>query len=1255
MRLRLFGILILLMGLPLLSASETALPLPRGTALVEQWAPDQHLYVKGEVNLSEAELASLEKWLDQNGQNWVILLMESARGERYRSKTGIDAVEQALESDLLGKTGFGSLRDQSTGERNGVFFVIYLAERKFSYFGGDQYEKRGLGGNRWSGRLDAAAISAMRNGGRIADAVRDTVTSIEGRLQSRLQQEKRMAAAAAEEAKVRRQAVEATIARAEQNLKQVERELERFRKESTLQEGDLARKETGIWRAQLQQARTFLTRGNVESARYQALSTEDEMRKFRLLLQDYNEAPREMERLEQKLKELEIHSENDRGLSSREGLFAELKAAEEVHRKGESAYRTLLDRAQEGAERLVRQDSDFRLVRERTLARAAEMKQQREVLTGAAGAGVGGLLLVGGVAGNRRRRKIKERAEALLQKRRDEMGEVSDQLMEMLDWAALVVGPADQLDARGYRGDTLARSQQGLAAVDRAFVISSYVQDLIEQGARLIEPRSPLSGARNLVSRGGYEKAIELLDSEVVCDPSSPPPLPGAPEERLGAAISQDFSLELPQWQERLQAALQEGREALQEVDDAWTSIVSRREKLALEIVRLERLEGTIDDWESDGWLLLDNLFSKWIPVMESELEEGTELADGDPVAALRGPIAVGERMVSEASALIAGVVAFREQCWEQVKRDERDLAHLGRQTAWVEREMDLLSERAEALCFAGMQQSAGDSISSFVESLMAFAERVEQSLAEGRRAEKEIKPALDAAATQVRQARSSLGQRLGVAADRVLSESPERNPDTHLAEGRAQREAALAALDAGEPGAAEAFLDQAAGFLASTRELVTDSEESFRVFEQQHRELKANHEFTANHEREIAALVESLRVDFSSSALLVDLSGGEDASYADAPVVLKRRAQRVAEILEEASACHRSARLLESRHLLREGRAVVASRETLCSEVKERKSALAALSDENELLLEKLLRTCKDLEVPVSDRRVMAATVALFVEAEAQRDQARSAVEATGKDNNPFAAADSLLQLSERLIVVRGEVDNDLVIYDNTVATLRQARSAEEETQRLVHAAQTDGVTDSNRLQKAMGHVEKITSQLAKADAELQGTHGDWRAVNKELAGIREELAEASMVIREELQLAREAMTRISQAEGALRSAVHWKGRYGVRVSGTPGLMAIESANRAIVRGEYHDCIRHAGFAIVEARRAIAAAEAEEARRRRRAQAAAAAQRAAARRSRISSSSSFGRSSSFGSSSRSSSVGRSSFSSSSRVGRSGW
>ena len=175
MKAHLTALLGLAILIPTISPSEDAAPASfyNITDVITKWTPEQHLWIKGNLGVSKRQLNGLESWLDENGANWTVVLIETASGQRYETHSGMNAVEHALGKGLSNQTGFGSLTDKRTGESNGAVFVLFLQERKFSYFASDAFDNRGLGERYWIGRLDKPAINAMRNGGRIVEAPGD--------------------------------------------------------------------------------------------------------------------------------------------------------------------------------------------------------------------------------------------------------------------------------------------------------------------------------------------------------------------------------------------------------------------------------------------------------------------------------------------------------------------------------------------------------------------------------------------------------------------------------------------------------------------------------------------------------------------------------------------------------------------------------------------------------------------------------------------------------------------------------------------------------------------------------------------------------------------------------------------------------------------------------------------------------------------------------------------------------------------------
>jgi len=164
----------------------------RAAEVASVWRPDQRLYVKGNLGVGASPLAEFEQWLDTHAAHWVVVLVEQADDERYtdaegRSYQGVEAVSQALGKGLMNQTAFGQQSHPRTGERDAAFFVLHLKERRLSYYGSEAQDRRGLGEEQWIGNLDGPAIAAMRSGGRVLDAARDTITHISRQLGARYQ------------------------------------------------------------------------------------------------------------------------------------------------------------------------------------------------------------------------------------------------------------------------------------------------------------------------------------------------------------------------------------------------------------------------------------------------------------------------------------------------------------------------------------------------------------------------------------------------------------------------------------------------------------------------------------------------------------------------------------------------------------------------------------------------------------------------------------------------------------------------------------------------------------------------------------------------------------------------------------------------------------------------------------------------------------------------------------------------------------
>ena len=249
-----------------LTVGPAPVAIAEATQVVEQWRPEQHLYVKGELGVRQRQLDELEQWLDENGPNWTVVLMDDTVGERYRGTDGrlwegMDAVEQALGRGLSNRTQFGTLEDSRTGESNGAVFALSLGDRSFSYFASDVQDRRGLGESQWRGRLDRPAYEAMANGGRIIDAVKNTVTSINGAVDKAIAAEEQARQNEEREQQRTRERIELLIERIQAATSQVQEWQETFVGENPTAKGELARPPLEEWRERLDTIHGDLDKG----------------------------------------------------------------------------------------------------------------------------------------------------------------------------------------------------------------------------------------------------------------------------------------------------------------------------------------------------------------------------------------------------------------------------------------------------------------------------------------------------------------------------------------------------------------------------------------------------------------------------------------------------------------------------------------------------------------------------------------------------------------------------------------------------------------------------------------------------------------------------------------------------------------------------------------------------------------------------------------------------------------------------------
>jgi len=1262
--------------------AQGAQRLQRGTDLLQAWDPGQHVYVVGEIGVDARGLADLEAWLDSNGSNWTVLLMEQATGEVYRdgdgyNHSGADAIEYAVGRGLPGIGGFAALQDERTGQGNGAALVILLRERKFFYSGSESHNRRGLGQESWNGDLDRPAFRAMSNGRRIVDAVKGTVNEVGARLTRRL-------AAEQKERERQMRLVQQRLAEAGRlvgelsgEIDQLERETEAFRAAHPEATGDLSKPAIALLRDAEQAAQAALAAGAPGEALKLAEPVAEFVAAHRRALANYAAAPAEFAAL---------NAEIGKVLPGREGWGAdrlelareELSQAQLAHQAGQSVYSDHLENSREALrsarEELRRAAEELRaeMARDEALQAKAEAARQRAWKMAKLAAGLA-LLVLGGLAYflNRRRRGAKAEAETLVANWESGFGDKTDQLFALLDRTTVVVGSETELPKRGYTGETLRLGKQTIEDVDQLFIMSSTVARQLGDAREEVYPKYGFQRIFNWFGTSRYRGALsKLRDERITFSPEDGVQLlsreeihSGKPETLLGKLESyQPFALSFPKLMEEFNRRAARATESLDLIEASWASITAELDGVRLQIKEAGESEPEIaEESAEDGLFPLNDLFAELLPSGQADLDEAVAQGATDPVGALAGPLPSAGRKASDAIALCELVLDVRGTRFPAMRAEVQNLDAGGHGTAWVGRFQEEFSELAEEIARQGAEAPVAEEIAQLGEAIAGLEHScVRASELAARLAETAGKEIATVRAA-VEAMRGEIGRELQLPEASVMRESG-LDPDDLLREADELRAAASLAVDRGGVAAAEAALDESAALTEEGLGLVAVTRASFEQHADEAGARERETESLAGELDHHRAILDRLMSGYEPSAL--ELSAGDPSypangeSIIDHVVKAERNLRESREISAAAHKAYREARLIEAQSLLAYVGDLQFRVGELYGEIRDRQDRLQKVEQANVTLLQQLEDESLAMGASIEDPRTMAPTVTAFEATGRDLDSAR--LRSSSSPGDPFKVAALLGATRRQFESIRNMAQSDRELFDELLRSLQESASHLAKAKNVSQRAAGDRIPDSVRILELQESIGKLFIEQHRCERAMKEPHGDWTSLDREADAIAAAAARAHAEMRGELEKAEAAVSAISSAANSVRDASGWVGALGVRVPGSPGANRLHEARSALMSGRYLKAHRDADDAGRAARQAIVEARSEEDRRRR-----AAARRAeeARQRRRRRSSSSMGSRSGFGSggSSRSSSSGRSGMGGSSfrsggsGMGRSGW
>lgn len=1191
-----------------LAAQSAAVRFSQIDEVVSKWSPKQHLYVKGELRIGAGQLGELEAWLEENGPHWTVVLMQGADDQRYtdaegRTFYGMDAVEYALGHGLANRTGFGRLEHPQTKETDGAVFVLFLQERKFSYYGSDAQDRRGLGESRWVGDLDREAIRAMRGGGRIIDAVKNTISDINRQLNDKIAAEQAEAERRKEQAEQEKLERERTLANTlariadseSKLLGEIEKAAGLFKQQyPEAANSSLAAPPLEKWRNQLKELRVKI---NAENSREFSQKVEQQRNELEAFLDGYSVHRNFVQAIEPLQSRWDQVTTFGRGLATESSRNAELQLerAKELHRKGDIAFVSALDQARLS---LDRADKEIFAEKERLEAEEAKRLAIRNALLAAGGV----LLSLLGLLGwwlNRRRRPARQRALEAFDKTERYVQDHLSRFQPTLDEAAKVLGDPKALAKRGYTGQTLALGQQLLEQYSQLKTMVEEARRVLKTADGTLHPFSPFAQFSNLISSAPFEQSLNLLSGQSLKLPAGLEKLDQTrPIGWIGFAEFTGFA-------ERLADDLAAGVERFRLATEGAGKDVRDFQQEIDALAKLEQANSS--SAQSDGLFALPDLFEKLIPGLQSVQDEAESLVVSDPVRAREEFLVNARQRAADARAIVDSIRTARQDVWPELLSAKKELESLGLRTGWLQQKIGQLSEVGNQLVATAALRPVGDEARRFTTEMSSLGPQVSRGLQLAKTLDKETANSLGKLAETILGSRQRVAAALGLAPAAVLAEAS-YNPDLRLEAARKQLTAAKSALDYGKIGVAEEALNTIAVETERAEQLVKDSLQVLENFKNQVGKIRERaaqvEQRIAESERQVAAArsrYASTALDFRWQAEQQPAEGQESARPAEAAARNVTACQAscrelhadAVQALQKAEVAFRGGKLLEAAnlvHLAEEELNVTAAR---LGGITQHLHGLAAAEEQNRQLAESLGGRVDQLRSQAGDQRVVEATRAKIEQLHQSASGMLGGLSRSGGQlRDPLQDAEAFQAFELQLDELQGKLKADAEAYAEATRAVEGAKRELEAALKLVEQSRNDQIPDSATVTRCQRQIEQLGQQVVATARQLNIPHNDWADVH---AAASQQTADLGVVIgelRNELELARHSVEDFQQASQEVYRAASWSGSYGVRVVNNPGVEELENARRALAQGDYQRTLELSREAIALASEAIAVAE---------------------------------------------------------------
>jgi len=1223
--------------------------------VIDHYDPDQHLYVKGDVGAAPQQLAELEKWLDENGPHWTIVLMKHARNESYQAQDGrtfrdMDAVEYALGHGLANRTRFGTLEHPETGETDGAVFVLFLEERKFSYYGSDAQDRRSVGESRWIGNLDREARSAMQNGGRIIDAAKNTVSDINARLKQAIAAEVRAEKdrqALEQRQKLERQravdTVRQRIVEAETVLiPELEKTLASFRDQfPDAATSSLATPPVADWQLILKNAAAKVAEANVRDTSQEVEQVIHQIHRMLDLHASHRAFDQSMAPVKRRWENVTFHSFGFAADSySKEAEKLITQAARE-HAAGDPAFAATTQSAMQAITQgesvvLAAVDAE-RIAQDRKRA----VRRTLWIIAGVAGGS--GLLVI--LVLNRRRRPALAAAHDAFDKSVEALGHGQEKIDQVLARRQQITGTLNEFRGRGFTGTTLVLAETIDQQCAKLAQITDEAHRVLKRATRLLNPVNPLAEAANMVSSSRYHACTRLLAGKSFNGSVA-----------LGSPVSNDHWVNPEEFLILSNDAASEAVELLNRLEDGLTNVASRMESLAVAGDQLSELQRGLElQSDADGHFPVRALEDILLPAIHQTQSEAETLATTDPVRVQDEYLPVVEQRIVNGLQIARSIRRMRDDLFPKLDAASDSMKSLGHRVQWIGERVVELGDNANQLCTLAAKENIADGADEFDQALSALAQRAVRCAELAATANSHRSTELEASRKNIANSRTLVSGQLRVATATVLTEAG-HNPDDNLKNTEAHLAAAATAIDFGNADAAGQSLDAGVQETATADRIVRDTLRAVEQYSSSLASVRSHLQTTGEELPRTTGLADAAAQSYAPTAMRFrpEPAANTDVGYIenDSPEAAEtiqshlemgqRLAGTVKETIDSAEELHKKAGILEAAFLMETSETGLDQFDQLLDRIRAHCTRLDSTAKSNLRGVSEVAESVTRLASRVTDPRCEQPTIDSHRELAGSIASLSKQLKTASAGRDPFLDEMQLQNFRAAVAGLSATIEGDFAAHGQATMAVQGAVGELEAVQRLVTRSVDDKIPDSSTISQSQVDARRLEQAVQVVSQRLERAHNDWQTVQMEATRLTAELGIVAGTLVRELQIAEQSAADFRQASGAVFRAARWTGAHGITVAGEPGSEELQRARRALSSGDYSAAIELCRIAASLAGRAVEIAQAAVDRRQR--QIAAEAER---RRRRMESSSSSIFSSSGGSSSgisfgRSSSSGRS-------------